>query len=160
MIRQYALFRFITSSVDSDYKVIVFDGMAVVNKIDITKMNLKSCSDFASAYVQKVKKEAQGFNEVCVIYEELGMKLFAIKFLMTLLLKHLTTKQLLSDIKTMQDLIKYLRMKLYDVFQNVAFAVSYEFTCFSNISDIDARLNDHCYKEADTCIVLCCIHLT
>ena len=30
-------------SVDCDYKVIVFDGMAVVNKIDIKKMKLKSC---------------------------------------------------------------------------------------------------------------------
>ena len=86
LIRQYALFRFITSSVDSDYKVIVFDGMAVVNKIDRTKMNLKSCSDFASASVQRVKKEARAFSEVCVICEELGLKLFAIKFLMTLLL--------------------------------------------------------------------------
>ena len=75
-------------------------------------------------------------------------------------IEHLTTKQFLSDIKTVQDLIKYLSMKLYDVFQNVAFAVSYEFTCSSNISDIDARLKDHCHKGADTCIALCCIHLT
>ena len=87
----------------------------------------------------------------------MGVQLFAFKFLMT---QYLTTKQFLSDIKTMQDLTKYTSMKLYDVFQNVAFAVSYEFTCISNISDIDARLKDHCHKEAYTCIVLCCIHLT
>ena len=35
----------------SGYKVIVFDGMAVVNEIDIKKMKLKSCSKFASAFV-------------------------------------------------------------------------------------------------------------
>ena len=45
-------------------------------------------------------------------------------------------------------------MKLYDVFQNVGLAVSYEFICISNISDIDARLTDHCHEEADTCIGL------
>ena len=29
-------------SADSDYKVIAFDGMTVVNKVDIMKMKLKS----------------------------------------------------------------------------------------------------------------------
>ena len=38
-------------SADSNYKVIVFDGMAVVNKIDIKKMKLKLSSKFASAFV-------------------------------------------------------------------------------------------------------------
>ena len=55
---------------------------------------------------------------------------------------------------------KYLSMKLYDVFQNVAFAVSYEFTCIFNIPDIDARLKDHCHEEADTCIVLHSLDVT
>ena len=73
-------------SADADHKVIVFDG---------------SCSEFASAYVQKVEKEAQWFDKIRVIFDRYteeylksatrtgrtGMKLFAIKFLMTLLLK-------------------------------------------------------------------------
>ena len=33
-------------SADSDYKVIVFDGIAVVNKINKKKMKLKLCSEF------------------------------------------------------------------------------------------------------------------
>ena len=57
LIRQCALFRFIIPSADSDYKVIAFDGMAVISKIDIRKMNLKSCLDFASTFVQKVEEE-------------------------------------------------------------------------------------------------------
>ena len=61
LIRQCALFRFIIPSADSNYKVIVIDGMAVVNEIDVRKLNLKSCSDFASAFVQTVEEEAQGF---------------------------------------------------------------------------------------------------
>ena len=51
-------------------------------------------------------------------------------------------------------------MKLYDVFQNVAFAVSYEFTCIFGIPNIDARLKDHCNEEADTCIVLHSLDVT
>ena len=51
-------------------------------------------------------------------------------------------------------------MKFYNVFQNVAFAVSYEFTCISNISDTDARLKDHCHKEAETCFVLHLLDVT
>ena len=56
-------------SADSDYKVIVFDGMAVANKIDIKKMKLKSCSEFASVFLQKVGKEAQGLDKVRVIFD-------------------------------------------------------------------------------------------
>ena len=155
-------------SVDSDYKVIVFDGMAVVNKIDIEKMKLKSYSEFASAFVQKVEKEAQGFDEVRVIFDRYteeslksvtrtgrtGGETVCYKISDDTVMEHLTTKQFLSDIKTKQDLTKYLSMKLYDFFQNVAFAVSYEFTCIYNISDIDARLKDYCHEEADTCIHL------
>ena len=59
----------IIPSADSGYKVIVFDGMAVANKIDIRKMNLKSFSDFASTFLQKLEKEAQGSEEVRVIFD-------------------------------------------------------------------------------------------
>ena len=51
-------------------------------------------------------------------------------------------------------------MKWYDLFQIVAFAVSYEFTCISNISDIDVRLKNHCHEQADTCIVLHSLYVT
>ena len=43
--------------------------MAVVNKIDIREMNLKSCSDFASTFLQKVEKEPQRSEEVRVIFD-------------------------------------------------------------------------------------------
>ena len=75
----------------------------MVNKIDIKKMKLKLCSDFRSAFVQKMEKEVPGFNKVCVIfdrYTEESVKTgsrtgSAItvrnKFLMTLM-EHLTAK--------------------------------------------------------------------
>ena len=147
---------------------------SVVNKVDIKKMKLKSCSEFTSAFVQKVEKEVQRFDKVCVIFDrntEESLKsgtrtgrtrgeTVCYKISDDTGIEHLTTKQFLSDIKTKQDLTKYLTMKLYDVFQNVTFAVSYEFTCIYNISDIDARLKDHCHEEADTCIVLHSLDVT
>ena len=51
------------------YKVIVFDGIAVVNKINKKKMKLKLCSEFASALVQKMEKEVAGFDKVCIIFD-------------------------------------------------------------------------------------------
>ena len=142
--------------------------MAVVNKIDIKKMKLKSSSKFASAFAQKVEKEAQGFDKVHIIfdrYTEESLKsgtrtgrtraeTVCYKISDNTVIEHLTAKQFLPDIKTKQDLTKYLSMKLFNIFQNVAFAVSYEFTCISNISDIDTRLKDHCHEEAETCFVL------
>ena len=129
--------------------------------------------EFASAYVEKVEKEAQGFEGLRVIFDRYieeslksgtrtgrtGGKTVRYKISDDTVIEHLTIKQFLSDIKTKQDLTKYLSMKLYDVFQNVAFAVSYEFTYISNISDIDARLKD-CHEEADTCIVLHSLDVT
>ena len=44
-------------SADSGYKVIVFDGMAVVNKIDIKKMKLKSWSEFLYQHLYKKWKK-------------------------------------------------------------------------------------------------------
>ena len=138
--------------------------MAVVNKIDIKKMKLKSCSEFALAF-----KEAQRFDEVRVIFDRFTEESLKSgtrtgrtegETVRYKICDDIVIEQFLFDIKTKQDLTKYFSMKLYDVFQNVAFAVSYEFTCISKIPDIDARLKDHCHKEADTCIVLHSLDVT
>ena len=44
------------------------------------------------------------------------------------IVEHLTPKQFLSDIKTKQNLTKYPSLKLYEISQNAAFALSYEST--------------------------------
>ena len=142
--------------------------MAVVNKLDIEKMNLKSFSEVLSAFVQKVEKDPQRFDKVPVIFDrdtkeslkygtrtrKTGGKTVRYKISDDTVIEHLTTKQFLSDTKTKQGLTKYLIMNLYDVFQRVAFAASYEFTCISNISDINARLKNHCHEQAETCILM------
>ena len=104
--------------------------MALVNKLDIEKMKLKSCSEFASAFVQKKEKEAQGFYKVCVTFHRYteeslkyrtrtrrtGGETVRYKISNDTVIEHLTTKPFLSDTNTKQDLTKYLSMKLYDVF--------------------------------------------
>ena len=101
------------------------------------KMKLKTWSEFASSFVQKVEKEAQRFDKVRVIfdrYTEEPLKYGTrsrrtegeavhCKISDDTVIDHLTTKQFLSDTKTKQDLTKYLNIKLYVVFQNVTFAV-------------------------------------
>ena len=137
------------------------------------KTKLKSCLEFGSAFVTKFEKEAQGFDKVRLIpnrYTKESLKsgtrtaktegeIVRFKISDDTVIEHLT-KQFLSDIKTKQGLTKYLSMKLYNVFKNVVFAASYEFTCISKISDIDARLKDYCHEEADTCIVLHSLDVT
>ena len=90
------------------------------------KMKLKLCSEFASVFVQKVEKEAQGFGKVRVIfdrYTEEPLKYgtrsrrtegeaVRCKISDCTVIEHLTTKQFLSDTKTKQNLTKYLSIKL------------------------------------------------
>ena len=94
--------------------------MAVVNKIDIKKMKLKSSSKFASAFVQKVEKEAQGFDKVHIIFDRYteeslksgtrtgrtGAETVCYKISDNTVIEHLTAKQFLPDIKNKARLDK------------------------------------------------------
>ena len=42
-------------------KVIIFDAMAIVNKIDIKKNGMKNCLEFASNFMDIIDKQASGF---------------------------------------------------------------------------------------------------
>ena len=86
----------------------------MVNKLDIDKMKLKSGSESASAFVQKVEKETQGFDKVRVIFDRYteeslkygtrtrrnGDETVCYKISNYTLMEHLTTKQFLSDTRT------------------------------------------------------------
>ena len=123
---------------------------------------------------RKWKRKLQGFDKVRVIFyryteeslkygtrtRRTGGEAVRVNISDETVIKHLTTKQFFSNTKAKEDLKKYLGMKLYDVSQNVTFAVSYELTYISNISDIYARLKNHCHEQADTCIVLHSVDVT
>ena len=70
-------------------------------------------------------------------------------------LKNLTLKKFLSHIQTKQDLRVYLGNHLAKSFteEQIAFAVSFNTTTFTNISSIDSQLLENIHKEADTLLI-------
>ena len=53
----------------SQRKVIVFDSMAAVNKISITKSKTEMCADFVEVFVDRILDESFRYNEVRVIFD-------------------------------------------------------------------------------------------
>ena len=45
-------------------KVIIFDAMTIVNKIDIKNSGIENCLEFASNFMDIIDKQASGFQEV------------------------------------------------------------------------------------------------
>ena len=53
----------------SQEKVIIFDAMAIVNKINIRKSKIKSCANLAEVFADRILDESFGYNEVRVIFD-------------------------------------------------------------------------------------------
>ena len=97
---------------DNNFKAIIFDGMAVANRINIKKSKLKSCSDYASAFVNIIKREARDFHEIRVVFDRYisnSLKAnirskrthgLSVRYKISdeMIIEHLSTKQFLSDI--------------------------------------------------------------
>ena len=158
----------------TNYKAIIFDGMAVANRINIKKSKLKSCSDYASAFVNIIKREARDFHEIRVVLWQIHQQLTesnyvevneltvyrcATKFLMKTIIGHLSTKQFLSDIETKNDLTSYLGQKLALAI-NINFVAVFRNACITNIASLDDALKDHTHEEADTSIVHHALNIT
>ena len=50
-------------------KVIIFDAMTIVNKIDIKNSGIENCLEFASNFMDIIDKQASGFQEVRIIFD-------------------------------------------------------------------------------------------
>ena len=50
-------------------RVIIFDAMAAVNKVDIKKSIIKSFADFSDVFVDWILDESFWYNEVRVIFD-------------------------------------------------------------------------------------------
>ena len=55
------------ATLTSPDKVIILDGMAVVNQVDMT--NLNTCKDFATAFVNRLQRMVSGYSEVQLIFD-------------------------------------------------------------------------------------------
>lgn len=148
-------------------KVIIFDGMAIVNRINIKKQKITNCAEFADQFINIIKREASGFDEVRVVfdrYKEKSLKAntrakrtkgvsVQYKISDVTQIGHLVTKQFLSSIKTKNDLTEYLTKKL-QLQLDVEYVIVYRMTCVTNILDLDPELKSYTHEEADTGIVL------
>ena len=57
-----------------EYKAIVFDGMAVVHRINIKKAKIKNCRDFATTFTDIIFSESDGFDEIRIIFDRYDKK--------------------------------------------------------------------------------------
>ena len=109
----------------SEEKVIIFGGMAIVNRISIKKSKIKTCADFAEVFVERILDESFRNDEVRVVFDSYVKKslktqtrISRTKGYSTVYwvmdetkIDDLETKSFLSSIETKNDLIKYLSNK-------------------------------------------------
>ena len=160
----------------SQEKVIIFDGMAIVNKINIKKSKIKTCADFAEVFVERILDESFGNDKVRVVFDRYVKKSLktqtrisrtkgystVYRVMDETKIDDLETKSFLSSIETKNDLTKYLSNKLANVFseRSIRYVNVYGTTCDINIQDLDPNLFDHSQQEADTSIILHALDVT
>ena len=149
-----------------EYKAIVFDGMAVVNRINIKKAKIKNCRDFATTFTNIIFSESDGFDEIRIIFDRYDKKSLksqtrskrthgvSVQYRVRdeAQIGHLTTKQFLSSIETKNELTAFLSHKVADamVSRGVEFVIVYGTTCNTNIIDLNPELMVYNQEEADT----------
>ena len=108
------------------YKVIIIDGMALVNAI--TKTGIKTCNDFAQAFLDQLSNMADEYDEVRLVFdryinsslkEQMRRKRTKWKSTYyhvkdTTLIQNISLKDFLSNIKTTAELTAYLAAKTTD----------------------------------------------
>ena len=133
--------------------VIIFDGMAVVNRIDIQKQKsiIKTYRDFADVFSKIILKENQGFLGVRVLfdrYDELSLKSktredrtsgiqIQYKIEDDNDIESITSEKFLSRFNKERNLTKYLSCKIAQVFSAAMkrYVVAYNSTAESNIEE-------------------------
>ncbi|XP_057308922.1 uncharacterized protein LOC130647177 [Hydractinia symbiolongicarpus] len=145
-------------------KVIIIDGMAVVNQTPKTPA-VKTCKDFASAFTERVLQISRGCDEIRLVFDR-----YIENSLKARTRKHRTSgnevrykvsdntnissislKQFLSHIDTKQALTIYLAKKVMEALSSlhIRYIVTYDTKMESNF--VDCRIHDH--EEADTALI-------
>ena len=149
------------------YKVIIIDGMALVNTISKTD-HIKTCSDFAQVFLDHLSNIATNYDEVRLVFdryldtsfkEQMRRKrtkgistYYHVKD--TTLIQNIYLKDFLSNIKTKAELTTYLAAKSTDhsksqINQMKKVMVTSGTETTGNTS-IPAILLTHSHEEADT----------
>ena len=114
----------LTTLIEESESVIIFDGMAVINRNGIQKQKgiTKTGRDFADVFSKIILKKSLGFPEVRVLfdrYDELSLKSkapedrsFGIQIQYKIEGNTNMSGKFLSHVNTKRDLIKYLNCKI------------------------------------------------
>ena len=160
------------SETKNEQKVIIFDGMALVNKLKKNPYT-KTCSDLSELFIQKIESEIKGFEIVVLIfdrYQEESLKGEtrrkrnkdeATRYVINdqTNIQNISLKKLLGHWKTKQDLTEYLGNKVAHYLQNRTYAVINGTKCQTNIKILNVLLSEHNQEEADTLMILCAQYL-
>ena len=141
-------------------RVIILDGMAFVNAVDIVKSQIKNCKDFVRTFLNIIQSEINIFD--CYDPQSLksntranrtkGLSAIRYKIADSTKIGHLKTKEFLSSIETKMELTEYLSLKLKETLK-IDYVLVYGNCCLTNIS-LDSSLFNYNQEEACTGIVL------
>ena len=131
--------------------------MAVFNRVYIKKEKIKACDEFATSFINIIKRESLSYNEVRIIFDRYTLPSLktsmrtkrtngvAVRYKVTdkTNIEHLTTKQFLANIETRNDLTMYLAKKVEIYLNNLDYVVVYENTCITNMMNVKETLFDY-----------------
>ena len=155
----------------SAYRVVIIDGMAVVNSVTKTDQ-MKRCQDFANSFLAIICNMAANYDEVRLVFdrymktslkEQMRTKrtkgkstYYHVKD--TTLIQNISMKDFLSDIRTKAELTEYLADKVVRHSRSSnnrlkKFMVTSGTQTKGNV-DIPDSLLTHSQEEADTLLIL------
>ena len=157
--------------VETCRNVIIFDGMALVNAIRKSG-DIETCSDLANSFINMLINKSRGFHEVRLVFdryvenslkEQMRVKRTHGKSTYyhvtdSTLIRYISLKEFLSDIRTKGELCEYLADKVLQPSKSsknmsgVLFVTDGTRTR-GNI-DVTEDLQNHNQEEADTLILL------
>ena len=152
-------------------KVVIIDGMAVVNSVVKTD-KIKTCADFADSFLSIICNMVNGFDEVRLVFDKYistslksQMRIKRTKGKTTYyhvkdrtLIKNITLKDFLSDVRTKEELTEYLAQKILHHSRSQFNRLKKCIVTYGTISegniDVPASLLTHSQEEADTVMLL------
>ena len=153
---------------ESNLNVVIYDGMALVNKLEIGK-DVKTCKELKHIFADRLIKESEDFHEVRLVFDRYiegslkertrekrsGGKATRYIIKDSTSLVGVKMKELLSHILTKKDLTIYLAEHCVDVLSKVGkqFVVVFDTKCITNIPQYPEELLQHNQEEADTLIL-------
>ena len=114
------------------HKVILFDGMEIVNSMEKTS-HIETCSDYSNAFIDVLVSKCRGYDEVHLIFDRYLDKSMKTKMRSKItqgashtyyhvsdstFIKHISLKDVLSDVRTKAELCEYLARKVLNYSRN------------------------------------------